>query len=704
MTYVGIEYFVLGTSQFEPLVYGLGLAVFAWLLYAAYAGYRRWVCGLERWTLMCWPRGYSVGAALSNFARYVVLQWKVLRQKFPGVMHALIFYGIGWLFIATILSAINEHVVAFLVGGAYLAYKLLDNVAGLAALAGLLTAIVRRALKLTPNLPQDATYYVVDALLVLIIVTGFLLDGMDAVAYRLTWERPWFDPAGYPVFLWARTLPPAALEAYYKAVFLAHLLMAMGLLAAIPFTNLWHVYAAALSATFQRAGTPPQGVKPVLDLDERIEQGRPIGVVKVGDTTWRQRLDFDACTSCMRCTNACPAFAASKPLSPRDVIVTMQEAVREGLWDQVAWGSSRLQLNPEAIWSCVTCGACVYECPVGVHHVDLVIDLRRGMVSAASEDVPKDALDALYRLQQTGNPLGASPADRDSWLSELASRLGDDVIAREGEEYDYLYWVGCITSFDPRIRPVAEAVVELLKRAGLKVAIVPEHSCCGEPARAIGDEALYVELMKQSLSILSKYKFKKLLVSCPHGFNNFRNNYRLYRDYLARRPDTAELVRVLDRLEVEHHSVVLARLVREGKIRPGAKLGYLVTYHDPCYLGRWNGVYEEPRQVIAATGAEFREMPRNRSRSFCCGGGGGQLFYEIKKGARVATLRAREASETLSGSGRRVVAVACPFCNTMFRAESGAFGFEVKDVAELLLESVKGSEGAGGASGRGGPS
>lgn len=700
MTYIGIVNFAW-VRGYEAIVYAVGLVVFLWLLYAAYEGYRRWTHGLPRWKLMFWPPGYSVVAALKNFVKFALLQWKVLRQRFPGTMHALIFYGISWLFIATLLRAINAHFVVFLTGDVFYGYKLLNNIAGAMVIVGVSIAIVRRSLRLTPNLPQDPYYYLVQALLLIIVVTGFLVDGIAGVAYRYTWERPWFDPIGYLVFMWARTVPIPTLQEIYRGLWLFHMSIAMAALAIIPFTNLWHIYAAALNVTFQRQGQAPQGVKPVTDLDQRIEQGRPLGVVKLSDTTWKQRLDFDACTSCMRCTNACPAYASGKPLSPMDVIVTLDKAMREGLWDQQAWGSGKLQVNPEAIWSCVTCGACVYECPVTIHHVDTIIDVRRGMVSIGSEDVPKDALDALYRLQQTGNPLGANPYDKEQWLNELAQRLGDDIIAKEGEEYDYLYWIGCTTSYDPRLRPVAEAVIELLRTAGLKVAVPVEQGCCGEPARSVGDEALYVELMKQALEVLSKYKFKKLLVSCPHGFNNFKNNYKLYRGYLAKNPDTAKLAQVLDSLQVEHHSIVLAKLVKDGRLKPTKKLNMAVTYHDPCYLGRWNGVYEEPRSVVESTGLRIKEMPRNRSRSFCCGGGGGQLFYEVKRGERLSAMRADEASKTLGeGAQRRVVSVACPFCNTMFRAEANKFNFEVKDIAEILKESLdKGQSGGGQSNG-----
>jgi Fe-S oxidoreductase len=368
----------------------------------------------------------------------------------------------------------------------------------------------------------------------------------------------------------------------------------------------------------------------------------------------------------------------------------MKDMMHKGMWDENIIGNKVIQVNPEAIWSCVTCGACVYECPVTIHHLDTIIDLRRGMISTSSQEIPEDALNALYRLQQNGNPMGMNPVEKEQWFNELAQKFGDDIIAKEGEEYDYLYWIGCITSYDPRIRPVAESTIKILKDAGYKVGIPFEQGCCGEPARSIGDEALYVEYVKMNLEILSKYKFKKLLLNCPHGFNNFKNNYKKYKSLLLKDESTKGYADLLEKLEVEHHSVVLSKLVKEGKIKPNKELNYALTYHDPCYLGRWNGIYNEPREVINnINGLRIKEMPRNRENSFCCGGGGGQLFYEIKRGERISTMRAEEASKTLGESNNKVVAVACPFCNTMFRGESGKFGFNVKDIAEILNESLE---------------
>ncbi len=679
---------LLFVEDLIPIVYIVSTITVIVLLYALWEGYKRWTYGGQKIKWRPWS------SRLKTLTKYALLQWKVLRQRFPGVMHLLIYLGMGWLFLATILRAIDLHIFhdiygeAFIYGRFFEVYKFLDNIAGLMVLIGSLIAITRRALNLTPNLPKDSTYYAVLVGFIVIVITGFFLDGMasaGSVKLRAPYESPYYDPVGYLVFKWASGLSIQELRAIYRPLWLFHFLFAQLMLALIPFTNLWHIAAATLNVTFARTVPDAQVIKPIEDIDERIEKGETIGIVKLSDTTWKQRMDFDACTSCMRCTNACPAYNSGKILSPRDVIVTLRNIMYKDKWDEEVVGKKKFQIDPEAVWSCVTCGACLYECPVLVHHVDTIIDLRRGMISSASEDIPEDAQNALYNLMQQGNPFGFNPADREEWIQSLAEKFGDDIIAKEEGEYDYLYWIGCVTSYDPRIRPVAENVIAILKKQGFKIGVLLEEGCCGEPARRMGEETLFVDIMKQNLEILSRYRFRKLLVNCPHGYHVFKNEYPRYKKYLESKDDTKELAKVLERLKVEHHSILLSRLIAEGKIRPSKELDLKITYHDPCYLGRWNGVFEEPREVIRSIpGTDFVEMPRNRSRSFCCGGGGGHMFYEIKKGERLATIRAKEAA----GTGAKVVAVACPYCNTMLRAEADQFNFEVRDIAELLGESL----------------
>jgi Fe-S oxidoreductase/nitrate reductase gamma subunit len=689
-----IEHFAM-VSDLKPVVYVTALVVVAILLYALYEGYRRWTRGGQR--IEYGP----ISTRLKYFTKYALLQWKVLRHRFPGIMHLLIFGGMSWLFVATLLRALESDVLLplygkhYLVGTVFEVYKLLNNLAGLSVLIGSTIAIIRRALGLTPNLPKDRVYYAVHLGFLTIVITGFFLDGM-ATAYtpsRAAAESPVWDPIGYLTFKWASSKTLESIQAIYRPLWLFHFFLAQLMLALIPYTNLWHIVTASLNVTLAR--TEPAvaaAYKAVEDIDERIEEEKPIGVVALSDTTWKQRLDYEACTSCMRCTNACPAAASGKILSPQKIIMKMREAMYEGKWDTPVTSEEMgvLRIDPEEVYSCVTCGACVNECPVLINHVETIIDIRRGLISSGSEEVPEDAQNALYNMMQQGNPFGFNPADREEWIQSLAEKFGDDIIASEGEEYDYLYWIGCVTSYDPRIRPVAENIIKILKSVGYRVAVLAEETCCGEPARRMGEETLFVEMMKQNLEVLSQYKFKKLLVNCPHGYTVFKHDYKKYINYLKNNDETRHLAEVLERLEVEHHSQVLARLLREGKIKPSKELREAVTYHDPCYLGRWNGIYEEPRLVIRSIpGLRLVEMPRNRDRSFCCGGGGGHMFFEIKRGERLATIRAKEAADT----GAKIVAVACPMCNTMLRAEADTFGFEVKDIAELLGESLSGEGG-----------
>ncbi|MCE4599980.1 MAG: 4Fe-4S dicluster domain-containing protein [Desulfurococcales archaeon] len=690
-----IEHFAM-VEDLEPIVYIVSTITVIVLLYSLWEAYKRWTFGGER--IEYGP----IGLRIKNLLKYAIFQWKVVRHRFPGLIHLLIYGGMLWLLIATSLRAIDLHVHRFLVGNIWIVYKLLNNIAGVMVVVGSILAMIRRALGLTPNLPKDPVYYIVHILFIIIVVTGFFLDGMSAAYYRQSYEKAWFDPVGYLIYKWATTLTLGELKSIYRPLWLFHFLIAQFSLAIIPFTNLWHIAAATLNVTLSRKEPAAMAIRAFHDIDERIEQEKPIGIVKLKDTTWKQRMDYDACTSCMRCTNACPAYASGKILSPRDIITRMRDLMYNGAWDENVWSeedgeTASVKINPEAVWSCVTCGACVNECPVLIHHVDTIIDVRRGMMSSGSEQIPEDALNALYSMQQTGNPFGYNPVDREEWIQELSERYGEDIIAEPGEEYDYLYWIGCVASYDPRIRPVAEQTIRLLKKAGYRVAVLMEEGCCGEPARRMGEEALFVEIMKMNLENLSQYKFKKLLVHCPHGYHVFKNEYKKYLDYIRNNEETKDYADFLEKLEVEHHSVVLARLLKEGKIKPEKEVEINVTFHDPCYLGRWNGHYDEPRSVLQSIkGLRIKEMPRSRDKSFCCGGGGGHMFYEIKRGQRIARLRAQEAAETLKslGDGRpSVVAVACPYCNTMFRGEAEDFGFEVRDIAEILGEAVKESSG-----------
>ncbi len=671
------HYFMV--DDIKLFVYIAALISASILVYSLVKAYLRWTAYGERLS-------FNLGGLTRNLILYSLLQWRVLKHRFPGLMHLAIFLGILWLFIMTVLRALDYYIGPFLVGWVWMVYKLLGNIAGLLVIVGCSIAIIRRYYGLTPGLPRDPGYYLIHGLLIAIVISGFALNGMSAAAYRATFESPLFDPIGYLFYIPASQLSFDELRFYYRLLWVIHMLLAQLAIALIPSTNLWHIVASNINIALARPGPPVGALRAYHDIDERLSSGTPLGLAELRYSMWKQRLDWDACTSCMRCTNACPAYASGKPLDPRFVIVTLRDLMYRGDWGRRPWGDGGV--SAEAIWSCVTCGACVHECPVLIHHVDSILDVRRGMMSVGDESIPEGVLNSVQSMQHLGNPMGVPPVSRDEWIEELKLKFGDEVVARPGVSYDYLYWPGCTTSLDPRVRGVAESLIELLREAGVRVAVIPDSLCTGDPALRMGEEALFLELATAALEALSKYTFRKLLVNCPHCYTAFKWEYRRYRGYLERR--LGDKAWVLDRVtdNVEHHAVLLARLVREGRIKPGSYKA-TVTYHDPCYLGRWNNVYEEPRLILRSVRRlTLVEMPRSRERSFCCGGGGGQLFYEVRVGERISRVRAEEASKTLeAGEGERIVVVACPYCNIMFRGEAENYEFKVMDVAEVLARS-----------------
>lgn len=660
MAGIGIEHFLF-TEDLKPLVYIMSVLAFVAIIAALYQYYKRWSFGGQQ---IVFDR---LGTRLWRMIVVGILQQRVVKKPFEGLIHLLIYVGTVLLLLATILRFVEADVTIplissrFLVNGVYLAYKLMANVGGVLLLTGIIIAYIRRWLGLTPGLPNSTEDHLILLDLAIIAITGFILDAISTLTYRISWIDG-YDPVGIVLAKCFAGWDHMSLVAFYRTIWSLHMILAIASIAMVPHTKLGHLFFGGIVNTFFARLEHPSAFKPVPDIEKKVEQGEGFGIIKLRDTSWKERMDYDACTKCARCHNVCPANLTGKPLSPMNLVLNMRDAMDKDMWDKDV---VPVIIEPNIIWSCVTCGACVNICPVLVHHVETILDLRRGLI-VKGENVPEELLQVSYNIMRTGNPYGSNPFDKEQWLKRLIEQ-GLIEEAKEEEEYDYIYWVGCAVAYDPRLQATAEALLRLLKKAGLRVAVILEQQCCGEPARRIGDELLFTELVKRNAELLSRYKFKKLLVSCPHGYNVFAREYPLYGF----------------KVEVEHHSVVLARLLREGKIKVKKKIGKTATYHDPCYLGRWNKIYEEPREVVKASVEAFKEMPRNRENSFCCGGGGGGVFYDIKIGQRISYVRTKEATST----GAKIIAVACPFCNIMLSSEAPEFGLEVKDVAELLDEA-----------------
>ena len=426
--------------------------------------------------------------------------------------------------------------------------------------------------------------------------------------------------------------------------------------------------------------------KPALGpLPEMISHGKPIdfedpneddvfGIGKSADISWKGLLDMASCTECGRCQSQCPAWHTDKPLSPKLLIMAMRDHALSNVdSDEPIVGQI---ISPEVLWSCTTCGACVNECPVDIEHVDHIVNMRRFQVLVESE-FPTELSATFRNLEKAGNPWGANRTDRNAWIAECDFPV--TVIENEiPEDIEYLFWVGCAGAYEERAKKTTKAVAELLYMSGTTFGVLGEReTCSGDPARRAGNEFLYQILSRENIETLQKTfgsrGVKKVVVTCPHCFTT------IGRDYKQQGFD----------LQMVHHTQLLNQLIKEGKLKTSPhKNGTALTYHDPCYLGRHNEIYQPPRELLESTGVEITEMPRNKERSFCCGAGGARMWMEETIGTRINLNRVDEAIATEV----KEVAVACPFCRIMVSDGMDARGSDigVLDVAQVLLRSVKG--------------
>jgi Fe-S oxidoreductase len=561
--------------------------------------------------------------------------------------------------LGTVIRAIDYYFYKGLVSGfSYVIFKLFMNLGGFMVLVGLLALLIIR-IKIKPS---ELTYTWVDWLFLLgllyMIITGFMLSGIVTIKT----DRPlWVDPIGYLFGMLIISLIEANIEIFYRILWLSHLFLSQFLIALIPWTKIGHWFFSFFNIIFSRKEISL--IRPILDINKLVEKGENFGVIKLKDFSWKQKLDFLSCTFCGRCETKCPAFNSGKPLSPAKLIQSLRYALIKGKEDVIVPNL----IDPNIIWSCTACGACVYECPVFIHQFETILDLRRGVVSR-SENVPEQALATLNNVMRSGNTFGLSYYDRDEWINSLIEKYGVEY-AEEGKEYDYIYWFGCNINFDTVQRQNAEALIYILRKLNFRIAILKEEMCCGEPIRKIGDEFTFQNNAKQIFDMLSKCKYKSLLVSCPHGYNTFKNDYSTL-GY---------------KINVKHYVQLLYELIQEGKIKINKKFKERITFHDPCNLARWNNIYEEPRKILENVADNFNEMKRIKTNTFCCGAGGGQLFYQIQIGERISKIRTKEAAET----GAKTLVVACPFCYSMLKGDAEEMGMEIKDLAKLVAESIE---------------
>jgi Fe-S oxidoreductase len=536
-------------------------------------------------------------------------------------------------------------------------------------LAGVIGAVTIRKVQ-RPKRFEGSHLREADLILLLIagIVTTLLLWHASRIGLDLNeWPADWSPISNALSGLFA--------EEILERVFVwTHVLIILTFLAYLPHSKHLHIATAAINVFF--ASTRARGHLEPLRFDVPDEEMR-FGAGTVRDMTWKQTLDTFSCTECGRCQDVCPAWATGKELSPKLLIMALRDQVFAEGPALVRTADGEFEPAPlvpnavkdEIVWDCVTCGACVRECPVSIEHVDHIVDLRRHLVMVDSR-FPGEAEQMLRDVERASNPWGKAQTERAEW----AERLGVKVLEPGDPAPEVLYWVGCAASFDERARTAAESTAKLLKAAKIDFAILgPREACTGDPARRMGNEYLFQAYAEQNVGTLNEAGVTKVVASCPHCFNTLANEY----------PDFG------GDYEVVHHSELLAELVRDGRLEPSSNNGNAITYHDSCYLARHNDVLEGPRELVAAVG-EPVEMQRSGKRTFCCGAGGAHMWME-ERGGKINEERAREAAET----GADALAVACPFCTVMLDDGVRQRGDELRvvDVATLLAESVEQRDG-----------
>jgi Fe-S oxidoreductase/nitrate reductase gamma subunit len=611
---------------------------------------------------------------IGRFFSYAIAQTKILSQKYPGVMHAGLAWGFFVFFLGTALATVNSHFFVFLVGNPYLIYKFVLDIFTLFFLVGAVLAGYRRFIKKPTRLTLKPRFTIS-----LVLITAIVLAGLIIESLRLAVEQPaWamWSPLGWLVaqFWIATGASEQTLLNWHAGFWGFHLLLAAATVATLPVGTLWHTLTGPLNTFFSNIERPKGRLKPVAEN----ANNEPVYVSSIKDLTWKQLLDADACTECGRCQDVCPANSAGMLLSPKQFILSIREALH---WDGPKLavqknGDHAEKIAPiigdgitqEILWSCTTCGACVQECPVLIEHVDAIVDLRRNLVIEGQMDGMLQ--DALANLGRYGNSFGQSDRMRTKWTQPIQPKIKD---ARR-EAVEYCWFVGDYASYSASLTEITQKTADVFAKIGLDFGILYEgERNAGNDVRRVGEEGLFEMLSEKNMAVLNKSQFKTILTTDPHSYNTLKNEYTGNGTH-----------------PILHYSELLDQLITSGKLKFSKKLGYKVTYHDPCYLGRYNRVFDAPRRVIAATGCELVEMPRNRERSLCCGAGGGRIWMEegsIKE--RPSESRINEAA---SLDGVKVFVVACPKDITMYRDAVKTTGKEdriiIKDLIELVDEAL----------------
>ncbi|MBC8274943.1 MAG: 4Fe-4S dicluster domain-containing protein [Chloroflexi bacterium] len=672
------------------VLYTLGAAALGIFIYAIYRRFRLWAVGKpdKRWD--------NLGKRIWDFVVVGIVDGlfhrRFFREPYPGIIHFLIFAGAGVLLVGTALDVIDHYVFHFISGNVYLGLSFALDMGGVMMLVGVVMAVIRRYIQKPERLNTVLDNAVVLALIFVVVITGFFIEGfrmLIATPEGLSQPEFYSHPewarwsfVGYFTASFFAGLSESARLAWYIGLWWFHAALAFGAIfyVCFSFDKLTHIIVSPVNVFF-KSSRPKGALAPI-----NIEEAETFGVSKIEDFTWKQLLDLDACTDCGRCQDRCPAYLTGKPLSPRKVMQDLKAHLLDRshalLAAKVATptdGGGVKSLIGEVIledelWSCTTCRACQEICPVFVEHIDKIVDMRRNLVLEQAK-VPETGEAVLRCIETRGHSCRGTTLTRTDWTSGLDIKL-----LSEDRDVDLLYYVGCAAALEDRSMKVAVAVGKVLKAAGVKFAILgPEETCCGEPARRLGNEYLFQMQAMKNIELFRNYNIKRIVTTCPHCFNTIKNEYPQFGG----------------EFEVVHHTQFIAELLKQGKIKPTSISDGRLTYHDSCYLGRHNDIYEAPRQVLAnISPSRLLEMKRIRRDGFCCGAGGGCYWMEERIGKRISEERIEQVIETKAD----IVITACPYCLQMFedaiKAKAVEESLKALDVAELLAAQLdKGSTG-----------
>ncbi len=604
---------------------------------------------------------------LKELFLHAVLQDRVLKRAYPGIMHFLIFWGVTIQIFGTIVNLLQyplftPFIIEWPLGTAYLGFEFVMDLAGIMILVGITMAVVRRAFFKPSYLINRWEDWYILALLALITLLGFFSEAVRIMATDPAWRA--FSPLGnlFALGLSRAGVIVAADAPIHGVLFWTHTITGLVFVASLPFTKLRHIITGPINIVI-RPDRPLGELKPIED----IENTEKLGAGEIDEFTTQPLLSFDTCVQCGRCESVCPSTTSGMPFSPRTILLDLQESIHSNLIANQEVQLLGGTIDTATPWLCTTCGACLYACPLYIDPVSSIIELRR-YLTLTTGDVPAPVGETLMQMERRGNPWGLPVEERAPWAKELNVR-----VLEPGDETDILLFVGCAYGYDSRSQEAGWALCELLDQADVDFAILgTAEGCCGETARRLGHEYVFQVMVEENLAAFESVRFNRIVSACAHCFNTLKNEYAHFGGTY----------------EVLHHTEYITELISEGRIKSGpAPDDVTYTIHDSCYLGRYNEIYEEPRAALTSIpGLKVDEMKQRRQDAFCCGGGGGHMWMEIDPSTRV---NHRRLDQAMNETNADVIVTACPYCLIMFEDGIKSKGLSdqiaTQDIAEVIL-------------------